>query len=135
MRAARFSHLVGSGCQLLLATLSSVIVEGASDRHHFIDHTFSPAAKFVSQNSQSFHRREGMFHSDTFTVYGQNIPPSLLRGLRPYSRDHCFKPAENGVDSTHFVSRADVIVGLPLWAQLPKNLQKEEVAEHFHPSQ
>ena len=33
------------------------------------------------------------------------------------------------------LSRADVMVGLPLWAQLPKNLQKEEVAEHFHPSQ
>src|SRR5579862_182307 len=66
MRAVRFHHLVDSGGQRPLAALPSVIVEGASDRHHFIDHSFSAVAKFVPQNPQSLHRREGMFHRDTF---------------------------------------------------------------------
>ena len=67
MRALSFHHSVESGGQRPLAALPSEIVEGASDRHNVVDHSLPSVAKFVPQDPQSLHRRQSMFHGNTFT--------------------------------------------------------------------
>src|SRR5258708_14097564 len=66
MRTLSFPYPLDLGGHCSLAALPSVIVQRAPNHHHVIDHSFAPIAKFVSQNSQSLHRREGMFHRDAF---------------------------------------------------------------------
>jgi hypothetical protein len=41
-----------------------------------------------------------------------------------YGWDDCF-------EQRYYVSKTDVIVGLPFWSQLPKKLEKEEVPSTF----
>src|SRR5579863_3247129 len=64
MPAISFPHSDELSGQRPLAALPSEIVQGASDRHHFIDHPLPSVSKFVPQDSQSLHRSQGMFDRD-----------------------------------------------------------------------
>ena len=67
MRAVAFHHLFKLGGQRSLAALPSEIVERAPDRHHLIDHSRSPVAKFIPQDFQAFDRSQCVLHLDPHT--------------------------------------------------------------------
>ena len=84
MRGVSFHHFLELDGQGPLAAFVSEIVEGASDRHHLIDHPHATVAKFVSQDPQPFHRGQGMLHRNS--VGSQQTVESAMAPMPPPRR-------------------------------------------------